>query len=56
MNIKKSLQTLANGNKLSTKKCVICTSYMLNKKHKYCTNKCARKAEKRLAKLRRLGI
>ena len=50
----KSIRSLAQANKITLKRCVICKDYMLAKKFKYCSNTCARKAEKRLAKLRRL--
>ncbi len=52
----RSLRSLAEANKLTLKKCVMCPNYMQSKKHKYCSSKCSRKAEAKLAKLRRLKI
>lgn len=54
--IKKSNATLANGNKLTKRKCVICGDYMRAKKQLYCQSACSRIAEKKLAKIRRLKI
>lgn len=51
----RSLISLAYCNKLTRKKCVMCPNFLQAKKHKYCCNKCARKAEKRFAKIRRLA-
>lgn len=52
--IQKTIKALAQTNKLTRKKCVMCPNFMQAKKQKYCSNKCARKAEKKLAKLRRI--
>lgn len=52
--IKRIIDKQARLNILTKRKCAICPNFMQAKKHKYCSNKCARKAEKKLAKLRRL--
>lgn len=39
-------------NTITKRKCKICPEFLPKKKHKYCSSKCSRVAEKKLAKKR----
>lgn len=49
---KKILTSIAGGNKLTNRKCVICKGFMQAKKQKYCSNACGTKGAHDLYKKR----